>query len=68
MGKWYFPHLKLDKLICTYPWNNSELTGLFNVSFQFLKSKLICIVCLFFVSQVNLILLLCHFHVCFVIY
>ncbi|ONM14247.1 hypothetical protein ZEAMMB73_Zm00001d002418 [Zea mays] len=26
MGKWYFPHLKLDKLICTYPWNNSELT------------------------------------------
>jgi len=29
MGKWYFPHLKLDKLICTYPWNNSELTGLF---------------------------------------
>uniref|UniRef100_A0A804RKY3 Protein kinase domain-containing protein n=1 Tax=Zea mays TaxID=4577 RepID=A0A804RKY3_MAIZE len=25
MGKWYFPHLKLDRLICTYPWNNSEL-------------------------------------------
>lgn len=26
MGKWYFPHLKIDKLICSYPWNNSELT------------------------------------------
>ncbi|XP_062185035.1 dual specificity protein kinase YAK1 homolog isoform X2 [Phragmites australis] len=26
VGKWYFPHLKLDKLIYTYPWNNTELT------------------------------------------
>ncbi|TVU15864.1 hypothetical protein EJB05_39405 [Eragrostis curvula] len=26
VGKWYFPRLKLDKLICTYPWNNSELS------------------------------------------
>ncbi|KAF8670254.1 hypothetical protein HU200_050787 [Digitaria exilis] len=26
VGKWYFPRLKLDRLICTYPWNKSELT------------------------------------------
>ncbi|CAN6240785.1 unnamed protein product [Urochloa humidicola] len=26
VGKWYFPRLKLDRLICTYPWNNSEPT------------------------------------------
>uniref|UniRef100_A0A0E0KUS7 Protein kinase domain-containing protein n=1 Tax=Oryza punctata TaxID=4537 RepID=A0A0E0KUS7_ORYPU len=24
--KWYFPQLKLDQLICSYPWKNSELT------------------------------------------
>ncbi|CAN6236156.1 unnamed protein product [Urochloa humidicola] len=24
VGKWYFPRLKLDRLIYTYPWNNSE--------------------------------------------
>ncbi|KAG2568518.1 hypothetical protein PVAP13_7NG322600 [Panicum virgatum] len=26
VGKWYFPRLKLDRLIYNYPWNNSELT------------------------------------------
>jgi dual specificity protein kinase YAK1 len=26
VGKWYFPRLKLDRLIYSYPWNNSELT------------------------------------------
>uniref|UniRef100_A0A0D9W913 Protein kinase domain-containing protein n=1 Tax=Leersia perrieri TaxID=77586 RepID=A0A0D9W913_9ORYZ len=24
--KWYFPQLRLDQLICSYPWKNSELT------------------------------------------
>ncbi|KAL6652088.1 hypothetical protein ACP70R_011013 [Stipagrostis hirtigluma subsp. patula] len=27
VGKWYFPPLKIDKLIFTYPWNNAELTA-----------------------------------------
>jgi dual specificity protein kinase YAK1 len=31
--KWYFPQLRLDQLICSYPWKNSELTGLFSLFF-----------------------------------
>ncbi|KAL6843767.1 hypothetical protein ACP4OV_026338 [Aristida adscensionis] len=44
VGKWYFPALKLDKLICTYPWNNSELTAVLHFDSETEKADRLALV------------------------